>query len=282
MTKLFFKTLRQPITWLMLTAAITITLPGCNSEKRVTKALMKMDQEDLNHVRPWPKDYTYFEYAEKLDNAKLRQEFYKKRAIQARIAKDASSVAIQKQNIAEYQKIIDRLEKDKKFYKIYKLRDKELKLKIKEEQRVQRDIEKQKATLDNTASKRQKEINKQAQKSLKERKKRLDDKRKRLEGEKKTLVSNQKEAEHLLKSKHKELEEIQQAARESGNPDDPTFTEVINSLNDDISKLEAERKVYEDKFNAKTIELEDFVNENYAKRDTVIESQMELSTDPSH
>lgn len=266
--------------WLLIAAIFAISQSGCNSEKRVTKALIKMDQEDLNKVRPWPKNYTYYEYADMLDNAKIRYEFYKKRAIQARIANNEATAEIQKKNMEEYQKKIRNLENDRKFYKIYKLHDKELKIQIKNEQRVQNDIEKQKMKIDNTALKRQKEINKNTQKNIKEQQKRLDDKRKRLEKQQKELITDNKTTDKTLKQKNKELETIKKTAQESGNPNDPTFTEIINTLEAEINKLETERVKSKDELNTKTIELEIFIEENYAKRDTVIESQMKLSTDP--
>lgn len=263
-----------------MAAIIVIIQPSCSTEKRVAKKLMKLDQDNLNNIRPWPYNYTYHEYVNMLDNAKIRQEFYRKRELQARIADDKRTQKTMQKNVDDYQKTINKLEKDRQFYKIYKLREKEIKVKIKQEQKVQKDIERQKANVDKEALRRQKESDKQRQQFIKERKQRLDEKKKRLENEKKLLVSKNKENGQAIKQKKKELADLQKIANESGDPDDPNFVEGISVLTMELQQLETEKQDIEQKLDDITIEIEEFIEEQYTPKDTVIENQMILSTDP--
>lgn len=276
-----FSTLqRRLFVWLLMVAIITITQPSCNTEKRVTKKLLKLEKGDLNKVRPWPHNYTYHEYVQKLDNAKIRQEFYRKRALQARIAEDKVTEKVMNDNVDEYEKTITNLERDKQFYKIYKLREQEIHVKIKQEQKVQKDIAKQKDRIDKEALQREKDDNKKREEFIKNRLQRLDEKKKRLEDERKEYVNTNKDTNKSLEKKRKELRQLQKVANESGDANDPNFVEGIAALTAEVDQLETIKQTTEIKIEDLTSEIEDFIEENYTAKDTVIESQMILSTDP--
>lgn len=279
MRKSFSISQKWPLLWLLLAAIIVISQPSCNTEKRVAKRLMKLDKDNLNTKRPWPYNYTYHEYVQMLDNAKIRQEFYRKRSLQARIAKDKRTQDTMDDNVKEYQNTIDRLEKDSQFHKIYKLREREILVKIKKEKKTQKEIEKQKIRIDKKALARQKEVLKRSEQNIKERQQRLNEKKKRLEDEKKEYANKNKANNLALKQKRKELSQLHKIADESGTPDDPNFVEGLNILTDEIQQLEIEKQGIEQKIDALTLEIEEFIEENYTPKDTVIKSQMILSTD---
>lgn len=254
-----------------------ILLPGCNAEKRLQKAIMELDQNKLNKQRAWPYNYTFQEYTYQLDNAKLRQEFYRKRGIQARIAGDKRTQAVMEKNVDQYQKTIDRLEDDKEFYKVYKMREHEIKLKLKEEQKVQAAIEKRKQKLDKEALKRDKTQDKHKKKLQRERQSILDNKMKRLENQKKEYISTHKETEKTLKDRRKELSTLEKIATESGSPNDTGFEEERERLNNEIERLNNTSIDLLNDIDSINIVIEKFIFENYNKKDTVVENQMKLT-----
>ena len=265
--------------WLLLAAIIVISQPSCNTEKKVAKKLMKLDQDQLNTIRPWPYNYTYQNYVQMLDNAKIRQEFYRKRELQARIADDKRTQNMMNDNVDEYQKTIERLEKDHHFYKIYKLREHEIQVKIKKEQKIQKDIEKQKYRVDKNALARQKELEKRREQGIKDRIDRLDEKANRLKAEKKEYITESKEISKTLKQKTKELAQLQEIANASDDPNDPNFVEGISILTLNISQLEIKKQDLDEKVDTLTLEIDAFIEEYSTPKDTIINSQMMLSTD---
>lgn len=117
----------------ILAILFLLSICACNSQKRTTKALMKMNSKEMNSIRPWPHNYSYQEYVDQLNEVKLRKEFYTERKMQASVAGDNKTAQIMGNNIIQAEKKIKRLEKDKKFHKIYKIQSRAAKKKNKKE-----------------------------------------------------------------------------------------------------------------------------------------------------
>ena len=267
------------ILWLLMATIIIISQPSCNSEKRVAKQLQNLDRDDLNKKRPWPYNYTYQEYVQILDNAKIRQETYKKRYLQAGLVNDKHTQEMMKNNIAKYQKKIDRLEEDSQFHKIYKLREREIQVKIKNEEKNQDEIKKQQLGLDKAKEAKKKSITKQRKQMVKDRQKRLEEKEGRIIDKKIKYQKENKIIDQEITQKKKERDQIQEIAESSTTPNDPNFIEGIELLTSDIKVLETEKQRIEKQIEDIILELEEFQKEYATKNDTIIESQMMLQTD---
>jgi len=258
---------KQGIVWL-ITLAILAFSPSCSSHRRLQKALIALDQDELNSKRAWPYNYNFSEYSQHLDEALLRQEFYRERGVQARKAGDKRMQAIMENNVEQYQKTIDRLKSDKEFYKVYKLQAKQMRAKQKEENQEQKALDKQKLMVDKNARKRQKEVAKKKKQNLKQNKKLLKDKEKRLKEQQKKHLKKQEETEKLIKEKQKELALLEEVAQESGVPDDPSFVEERERLTTDLERLERSYTQLENDIESLNVAIDKFTPQNDSPQDS--------------
>ena len=221
--------------WLLSAAMIALGMSSCSSEKRVTRALLKLERYDLNNIRPWPYNYTYYEYTERLDEAKLRQEFYRKRELQARIAKDKTTVKTMQENIKRYQKKIDYLEEDKVFFDIYMLRYREIKIKLKKDQQAQKQITKQKLKIDRKSDKNRSTLEKKHKAQDKERQRQFN--------EKKALLAEKKKAhDQLIKMKERELKQVQRKVKKADSDEKVFYQDEIISILSELKLLKSGTK----------------------------------------
>ncbi len=245
---------------------------SCDSQKRVTKALLKLERsEEYKTTRSWPHNYTFQEYSNRLNETKIQQAFYEKRKVQARIAKDKKTEKILENNIAQYQKTIDTYQKDKKFYKIYKLQSKDVKLKVKEENATQKALEKQKTKLDHKALRKQKELLKKHKTQNKNRELALKAKRRSLKKKRKEAEKERKEYLNSIKEKRQVLKEIQTEKKNANADDNEYYTNEILHLINEIKQMEKETSVFDapiDSLN-NTIILPDSVLQTIIKIDSL-------------
>ena len=223
---------------LLLLALALALMSACDSQKRVSKALLKLEKSDeYKKTRSWPQNYTFGEYSEQLDDAKLRKAFYEKRKTQAIIAKNRKMVDVMQNNIEQYDKTIDRLKSDKKFYKIYKLRSKKVKLKIKEENKTKRALEKQKSKLDRKAIRANKEKLKKHKKNNREQARKVKEKRKELEKRKDNVIKKKEAHLKQIEDKRKEIKRLEKLKEKASITAQSSYTKHIQLLRNEISVL---------------------------------------------
>lgn len=229
---------RPHLHWLLLVILTSTLLGACSREKRVTKALMRYDQNSSNHKRAWPYNYTYQEYAYELDNAKIRQEFYRKRKLQAQISDNKKTAEIMGNNIQKYQKKIDRLEDDKEFYRIYRLRSQEVDLKIKQAKRSQREIEKNDKNAKKAEKKKLKSFEKEQHKQNQNRNKDL---KKNIAKEQEAIVNQNKNKDQKIQKLKNEIRRLQKALDKADEDDKSYYEDEIEFLKLDIEELQKQR-----------------------------------------
>lgn len=270
--------------WLFLAVIIILSLTGCNSEKRATRALMRLDAKGKNVVRPWPQNYTFEEYCKMMDSSRFLNKLYKSREDQAQKVGDKRTADIMNYNVKQYKKKIKHLKNDKRFYKIYRLNDKKINAQLKESEKAVKRQKKQKVRQDNTEKKRQKEFEKRSRKNIKENQKRLDDKKKRLENNKNEYAEQVNSYHKTIEDKQEELNDIQEIANDPENRNDATLKEAIDDLTRQIKTLKYKKQELEKSLESVTTELDQFVEKYYSpkeeekKKDK--DSQMILRTDP--
>ncbi len=264
---------------LIFTCSSTMYHYGYPSEKRFQKAVLKLDKEMLNQKRAWPYNYTFNEYLQQLDNTILRQEFYRKRASQAKEAGDERTLMTMKRNIESYQETIDRLKDDKKFYNVYKLRQDEIKIKIRQEEIKVKMAQKQEVEYQKTLQREANDIEKRKKQLLKEKQKKLDDNRHRLETQIAGLKKEAKTNTKRLSKYQKELYVLEEIIATDSIKDDPSINEGKTQLTYKINELNFKQDSISTELDIVTANLDKFIEENYSKKDTIVEKQMILSTD---
>lgn len=251
---------------LIIATSFTALNTSCDSQKRVSKALQKLESNKGHQkIRSWPYNYTFHEYSEQLDDAELRQAFYEKRKTQALIAKDKKTAEVMQNNIETYQRTIDRLKDDKKFYKIYKLRSKEVELKIKEENKTKKAIEKQKLKLDRDKLRENKAAYREKKKLYNAQQQAIKERRKALEKDKKKAEKAKEEHLNKIKDKKKEIDNLYKVIEKAPESEQVKYQRQIQSLQNQIRVLQGESK----KYDAPIKELE----QNIALPDSVIQKQ---------
>lgn len=265
---------------LLLFLALTV-LPACSTEQRVAHRLEKLNTYPEKKVRAWPYNYTYNQYAEMFDEARVLRTFYRKRKGQYRSYGAEKTAKTMDDNIKKYKKKIKRLKKDRPYYRIYRLQQRI----VKEELKKQKRLEKKKAkSLPNGGGsgdlgKSKREIKKQRKAHIKERENRLDERRVQIEEQRKELVRKLKDKNKALKQKEQERAALINAIEHSRMPDNDLEAKE-EKLTRDIERLEKERQNLEIKIDETTEALEDFIRENYGSDADENPSQMRLSTDP--
>lgn len=232
-------------TIVLLTLTLLLSY-ACDSQKRVTAALLKLERsEDYKKTRSWPQNYTFGQYSDQLDDAKLRKAFYEKRKTQAFIARDKKTVDVMQDNIKAYDKTIERLKKDKKFYKIYKLRSKNVQLKIKEENKTKHALEKQKLKLDKKEMRANKAKLKERKLATKEQQRIIDNKRKELRKRKSIAEKSKNEHAKKIEERRKEIKRLEKLKTKVPVEAQSSYSSQIQFLQREIKVLQGESKTYD-------------------------------------
>lgn len=261
---------------IILTSIFYVTNIGCR-ERRFQKAIIKLDKKMLDQKRAWPYNYTFMEYLQKLDNSRLMLESYKDRAKEASDNDDARRVHIMNTNIERYEATIKQLKDDHKFYNVYKMRQDKIKIDIKAKERLKREQEIAEIKYKKEIIRDEKEAAKQAKILIREKELILIKRRKRMEAKINEIEKTKKGNLKIVKQKQKELTALYKTAEEFGNTDNPSFTEKMKIINNELEILNNNNESISKQLDSLNVDLDKFIEENFNKKDTVTENQMILS-----
>ncbi len=266
----------------LIISLLVVFTQGCSTEKRALKARTKLEQKGLDGPRAWPKNYTYDEYVKKMNSYRFRQSFYKKRATQARIAKDKKTQQILNNNVEKYDKKISELKKDKRFYRVYAINDKKIQAQIKANEKTTKLLEKQNKKIDNQAKDREQEVTKQGKELERQKNERTKDRLKRFEKKEKELAQKAKLYAEAIEGKQVELDDLTAIAEDPENIKDATLKEAVADMQKELQQLKDKQAVNNEDLEYVTQELEKLTEANKKEKENKKEdkeSQMKLSKD---
>ena len=259
---------------IILSAIFCIINNGCNSERRFQKAELKLKQN--NTIRAWPYNYSFTEYSDRFDNAIRMIDYYKESSSEASKNNDERRVQVMNKNIKRYESTIKQLKGDHKFYSVYKIRQDKIKTERKEKEKITKEKEREQIKFNKANTK---ETKRQTKDMMRERKEILDNKRKRMKTNIAELKDKRKNNSKSASQKQKEITTLKKIAQKSGAENNPSIKEEIERLNNEFLQIKHNNESISKQIDSLNLVLEKFIDENYNKKDTVIESQMKLSKD---
>lgn len=256
---------------------IAMTFIGCNSQKRVNKALMKLNQEELGQLRPWPHNYTFFEYSDLLDEARHKEVFLKTRKKQAKKADDKRMELVMEKNIELNDQNIKRLKADKKFYKVYKLRYREVSLKLKAEKKALHKVEKQKKKQEKERHQRRDESREKRKEREKKQEKMTDAKLDKLEAKQEIIEDKDEVLEDAIKDKEKEIASLKKEQTKAPDEDKGYYDDEIDFINQEIETITEKKAETQFSLDSMNIIIDKFKSMHYGSDTT---STVDTNSEP--
>lgn len=268
-------------------ALIVISLTACSSQQKLDKEILK-----LNQGRAWPHNYTFLEYCEHLDEAEKKKVLLATRKKQAKEKKEERTLDVLNKTSQQNEKNINRLKKDKDFYKVYKLRvrqenkpiaDEDLetsqivnehKEQIKSENKKQ--IKARKKHEKEMYAKRQKS-NKERQKSIKEREERTDAKLQDLRDKREAIANKDVVVNKDISTKEKEIAKLLKEQSKAPEEDKEYYDDEINFIREEIVSINEQKGDTQNSLDSMDLVIERFIELHYTTDSTSTEAKPALN-----